>query len=132
MRLLLKAGVDPNAVTTRGLETPYAVMVSQEPVKRGKSVLALAAQLGHAAVVEALLAAGARVDYNNGGPPPLYLAAKAGFAAVLELLIDAGAQLDGLDERSGKRPLHVALKLNAKMLTNKISSSRMTNAIVNI
>jgi len=64
--------------------------------------LALAAQLGHAAIVRLLLDAGENPDrYNPDGihshSTPLHQAALAGHRALVELLVERGARLDVKD-----------------------------------
>jgi ankyrin repeat protein len=75
VQALLAAGADPNRMAPSGRET----------------CLMLAAQAGVPAVVEALLAAGARVDGAADGVTPLMIAAQAGAADIVEILLRAGA-----------------------------------------
>ncbi|KAF6812719.1 hypothetical protein CSOJ01_05015 [Colletotrichum sojae] len=67
-----------------------------------------AASLGDPAMVEMLLAKGARVDARDGKKQTaLHISAALGAAAVVEKLLAAGAQADARD-RKGQGPLHVA------------------------
>jgi ankyrin repeat protein len=74
--------------------------------------LAGVASGGSTKVVEALLAAGARVDGEQGGDS-LIAAARANHVEVLRLLADAGADLN-FKERSGDTPLGVAVEAGAR------------------
>jgi ankyrin repeat protein len=54
-----------------------------------------AAYLGHLAIAERLLEAGAPVDAENStGSTPMHLAAEGGHLAVIERLLEAGAEAD--------------------------------------
>jgi ankyrin repeat protein len=73
-----------------------------------------AARGGHLAVVQQLLAAGARVDLPwRYGTTPLFVAADNGHGEVVQALVDAGANVnvaaeDGLDGKEGATPLLAA------------------------
>lgn len=70
----------------------------------GVTALQLAAENGHAAIVQQLLAAGAEVDKATvTTPPALHLAASRGHVAMVKQLLDAGAALDGTGK--GSTPL---------------------------
>jgi ankyrin repeat protein len=78
---------------------------------------AAAGQLGDAvaandiAKVEALIAAGAKVDEKGFTGTPLHTAAAKGFADMVKVLLDAGANVEA--EGMGKaRPLHIAARRN--------------------
>ncbi|HVP08846.1 MAG TPA: ankyrin repeat domain-containing protein [Burkholderiales bacterium] len=76
---LLKAGADPN-------QSDPSIGVPEGP-------LAAAAYTGDAALVERLIAAGAKVDGQRRGETPLMAAASAGNRAVAELLVAKGADV---------------------------------------
>jgi len=64
-------------------------------MENGRTPLIVAAYEGHAAVVAALLAAGAAVDQaTEGGATPLFKAAHRGHAAMVAALLAAGAAVD--------------------------------------
>ena len=77
----------------------------------GCTALCLAAAAGHAALVEALLDAGARVDARDKTRwSPLHYASKEGHVSVVALLLaSAGVAVDGSD-RNGSTPLALALE----------------------
>ena len=94
-RLLLDHGADPQPA--EGSEAP--------------SPLFLAAQYGHLAVVELLVARGAAVDKISGGSPgnsPLIAAAMAGHVEIVRfLVVKAGADVNMTNLR-GDAALHAA------------------------
>lgn len=89
VRELLAAGADVNAPTD------------------GRTGLMRAVQDGHEAMVEALLAAGARPDAGQG-PSALHLALQFGRLGIALRLIEAGASVDAPDGH-GNTPLFVAV-----------------------
>ena len=108
VRALLESGVDVNKVLTYD----------------NKTVLHVAAQLGHAAVVKALIEAGA--DMNKPASPhtvdasgkrsgvihnvtPVYYATQAGHTHVIMELITAGADVN-LAREDGYTPIYVAAR----------------------
>lgn len=71
----------------------------QEAIARGTEIpaeaLALAAELGHTEIVEALIAAGAEVNQGDSeGWTPLMAAAGGGHTAIVEKLLAAGANVN--------------------------------------
>ncbi|MDE2882994.1 MAG: ankyrin repeat domain-containing protein [Acidobacteriota bacterium] len=76
----------------------------------GFTALHLAAEGGHRAVAQALVAAGAAVDAGTriGGYTPLHVAARAGHGAVVLRLLDAGADPNARTTNSGVTALHLA------------------------
>lgn len=99
VKVLLDAGADANAVDGAG---------SLGEV----SALHLAAELGNKEVVDALLAAGARVDPRTAtDTTPLHQAAMNGHTEVVRLLIDAGANINARDD-NGVTPLDFAVYRN--------------------
>ena len=93
VRTLLEAGADVNAARGDGL-----------------TALHLAAEGGHDAVAQALVAAGAAVDAGTrvGGYTPLQVAARAGHGGVALRLLEAGADPNARTTNSGVTALHLA------------------------
>ena len=93
VRSLLEEGADVNVARGDGL-TP----------------LHLAAENGHLAVAEALVAAGAAIDAGTriGRYTPLHVAARAGRGAVALRLLEAGADPNARTTNSGVTALHLA------------------------
>ena len=93
VRSLLEDGVDVNAARGDGL-----------------TALHLAAEGGHRAVAEALVAAGAAVDAGTriGGYTPLQMAARSGHGGVVLHLLEAGADPNARTTNSGVTALHLA------------------------
>ena len=89
-RLLVAAGVDPDAVCGR---TP--------------TPLELALENGHDAAAAALLACGASIDASADGWAPLHRAAHAGNATLAGRLLALGADPNGAAQH-GYAPLHMA------------------------
>ena len=74
-----------------------------------ENLLHWAAQYGHPAVAELLLANGAEVYVRNSdGWMPLHMAAVRDNPAVAELLLANGAKVDAKDTTHGSTPLHQA------------------------
>ncbi|OQS00668.1 hypothetical protein ACHHYP_02912 [Achlya hypogyna] len=79
VKALLAAGVDPNGFANAN----------------GATALYVAADMGHAQIVEWLLRAGANINqFPEGGATPLYVAAQNGHGAVVELLLAAEANVN--------------------------------------
>jgi len=93
VRTLLEEGADVNAARGDGL-----------------TALHLAAEGGHRAVAEALVAAGAAVDAGTriGGYTSLHVAARAGHGAVVLGLLEAGADPNARTTNTGVTALHLA------------------------
>lgn len=83
----------------------------------GQSALAIAAQCGHVAQVEALLAAGAAVNAPNPvtGRSPLHAACGAGAVEVVGSLLAGRADPRAVDLR-GRTPLDVRARRSASAL----------------
>ena len=92
---LLANGADVNAGT-----------IIQGSTSPGYTPLTLAARHGRRAMVELLLAKGARVQ-GNSSFTPLHEAASKGFKSVVEALLDAKADVDAQDDFK-RTPLHEA------------------------
>ena len=93
VRSLLREGADVNAARGDGL-----------------TALHLAAEGGHRAVADALVAAGAAVDAGTriGRYTPLHMAAEGGHGAVALRLLEAGADPNAVTTNSGVTALHLA------------------------
>ena len=93
VRTLLEEGADVNAARGDGL-----------------TALHLAAEGGHRAVAQALVAAGAAVDAGTriGGYTSLHVAARAGHGAVVLSLLEAGADPNARTTNTGVTALHLA------------------------
>jgi Ankyrin repeats (3 copies) len=69
--------------------------INKRTAPHGTTALMAAARYGHAAVVEMLIANGAKPDHaNRNGTTPLMYAASAGHASVVEMLIANGADIN--------------------------------------
>lgn len=93
VRTLLQEGADVNAARGDGL-----------------TALHLAAEGGHEAVADALVAAGAAVDAGTriGRYTPLHVAARGGHDAIVARLLEAGAGPNAATMDSGVTALHLA------------------------
>ena len=97
VKRLLASGADAKAATTLGHVTP----------------LALAATNGDAAIIQALLNAGAAVDVaNSDGDTPLMLAAASGDPDAIKVLLDHGAAINAKEPVRGETPLMFAAGRN--------------------
>ena len=76
----------------------------------GMTALHWAAERGHAAVADMLLAAGAAVEAKTrlGSYTPLHLASRSGYGSITSALLDAGADPRATTTGSGVTPLHLA------------------------
>ncbi|MGE3709798.1 MAG: ankyrin repeat domain-containing protein, partial [Hyphomicrobiaceae bacterium] len=131
-RTLVKGGANPRALDGRGYDIiaiaavqddlPFlkaAIELGADPKavigSWGGTALNVAAQLGHAEVVNALIKAGAPVDHRNkAGWTPLIEAiqlgdGKAGCLAAVKALLDGGAD-PGIADRKGTTPFELARK----------------------
>ena len=93
VRTLLDAGADVNAAQGDGM-----------------TALHWAAERGHAAVAEHLIAASADVGATTrlGGQTPLHVASRGGRGAIVRMLLEAGSDPAAVATSSGVTPLHLA------------------------
>ena len=88
-KLLLAAGADVKAATREGAITP----------------LFMACTNGSAAMIEALLKAGADANSTkSNGTTPLMIAAASGSADAVKVLLDHGAEVNAKENRLTGRP----------------------------
>jgi len=106
----------PNMLLARAVERGDEPAVAQAlpQVKALDTYLAeppvlIAARLGHAAIVQRLLAAGARA----GREEALLAAVKRADQAIVRMLLGAGTSANAADPRTQERPLHVAAQVRA-------------------
>jgi len=120
MALLLKAGADPAALTTRPFpevatpsspDDPQHIVIADVPsFPAGSSPLHFACYGFREANVQMLLDAGAPVAQADAdGNTPLHLAAPTTKTNIPNLLIRAGAPVDATN-RAGRTPLRIALE----------------------
>lgn len=83
-----------------------------------QTLLEVASQRGHNAVVEALLAAGASVDESVGLQTPLFLATENGHETVVKTLLAAGADVEAANR--GTTPLQVASRRGADGIVKRL------------
>jgi ankyrin repeat protein len=121
IELLVKAGADPNAALPGG-ETPlmtaartgslpsvrallsHGALVDGKEEERGQTALMWAAAEGHAAVVQALIAAKADVQARvPSGFTPLLFAVREGRLAVVRILLEAGVDVNAAIPADGPR-----------------------------
>jgi ankyrin repeat protein len=93
-------------------QAQHLALVNHTDPETGNFPLLMAAQNGHAAVVEALLAAKADPNAVNDkdGACPLLWAAQVGHAEIAKMLIEKGAAIDQVNANSGAFPLYLAAK----------------------
>ena len=90
-RQLWLATLNGNEAAARDLIVRGADVNCREPGS-GSTPLVVAAEMGHDAIVRALLDAGADTDLAaNDGATPLHIAADSGHDAIVRALLDAGA-----------------------------------------
>ncbi len=98
----------------------------------GMTALHWAAELGHAAVAEVLLSAGAEVEAKTriGAYTPLHLAGRGGHGPVARALLDAGADPQAVTTNTGVTPLHLAAAAvdGAEVVTALLESGAVVNA----
>ena len=119
VKRLLASGADARAATTLGHVTP----------------LALAATNGDAAIIQALLNAGAAVDVTNAdGDTPLMLAAASGSTDAIKALLDKGAAINAKEPVRGETPLMFAAGRNradaVKLLIARGADGAATSTVV--
>jgi ankyrin repeat protein len=112
--LLLKAGADPAARTTRPIDpTPDAGLFDRRPTLSAESSpLHFACLRDNQVTAQLLVKAGAPLDQPDAdGNTPLHIAAahRSNNTNLTKLLISAGAPLD-LTNRAGQTPLRLAIK----------------------
>jgi ankyrin repeat protein len=106
-QMLIKAGADVKAKTRIGEYTP----------------LFMAAKNGNAAMIDALLKAGAQATVaSTTGTTPLMLASASGKADAVKLLLDAGANVNAKDTTNGQTALMFAASLNRGEVVKLLAS----------
>jgi ankyrin repeat protein len=121
VNMLVRAGANLKAATRISAATP----------------LLLAAENGHAAVVRALLDAGAEVNaVDTGGTTALMLAAAAGHADALRFLLQRGAEANARDRVMERTALMFAAGKNRaqaiEVLTAAGATAAATSKVVNL
>lgn len=117
LRALLAAGGDPNDATVVDDTSPLQKIGNFFRRKKQydstqQTPLQIAAERNHAAIVSALLAAGARPDVADGrGSRPLHLAAGAGALETVRVLAAAKDEVNALS-RDGSTALMLAVSRN--------------------
>ena len=92
------------------VERLVAAGIDVNVMQSGRTPLLLAAEAGRAEIVDALVAAGAKLNvFNRDGMTPLQVACLEGFHAVVEKLIAAGANVNA-PSREGDTPLLIAAR----------------------
>jgi ankyrin repeat protein len=113
--LLIRAGASVDAVTRNGALTPLMV----------------AAANGSAAVIEKLLAAGAKAEVRStDGATPLMLAAASGSVEAVRSLIEHGADVNAKDGARGQTPLMFAAASNRAEVIRELLQRRADVALV--
>jgi ankyrin repeat protein len=130
VRTLLKNGEDVNAAQGDGmtalhwaarngdLELTQMLLYAGANVKAttrlgGYTPLLMAADLGHAGVIAALVAGGADVKAANAlGTTPLMLAAASGNPQAIAILVENGAEIEAKERTFGQTPLMFAASHN--------------------
>jgi ankyrin repeat protein len=74
----------------------------------GPTALFFAVQAANKKAAEALIKAGADLNFDAGDGSPLHVAAMNGFTGISELLIANGAQVNGVTKTDRATPLHLA------------------------
>lgn len=101
--LCLESGIDVDATISTGVDAPLAGQTTS---------LHIASTHGHAAVVRALLKAGAAVEGRDAvGETALHCAASHGKTKVVRMLLQAGADPDSRDAQD-MTPLHWAARMS--------------------
>jgi uncharacterized protein len=96
---------------------------------RKSTAMMAAAGNGHAAVVEMLLAAGAKVDWRNSyQETPLRTAAENGHEAVVKLLMAAGAAIDSADILKQRPLMDAARKGNTAVVQMLLAAGAEVDA----
>jgi uncharacterized protein len=154
VRDLLKQGADVNAAQGDGmtalhwaashgdLELARMLLVAGANVRattriNGYTPLFLAAREGNAAIVAALVEAGADPKaVSSTGSTPLMLAAGAGNAGAVERLLDAGVEIDAKERARGQTALMFAAAYNrvevVKLLARRGANVAMTSKVVDL
>lgn len=130
VRLLLEAGAEVNARTHKSSQTALMWAVSENHAEAARSLLAggadprarsrghytpllFASRVGSVPIGEMLLAAGAPVDRDGGGPAPLAMAIDHARVEFARFLLARGANPDFL-LRDGNTPLGAALLIGGR------------------
>ena len=154
VRALLKDGADVNGAQGDGMtalhwaasngdvETARMLIAAGGNVRattriNGYTPLFFASREGHAAIVAALIDAGASVKaVSTTGSTPLMLAAASGNAEAITRLLDAGAEIDARETARGQTALMFAAAFNRvaaiKTLTSRGASVKATSKVVDL
>ncbi|KAJ2903441.1 uncharacterized protein MKZ38_009926 [Zalerion maritima] len=135
--MLVEEGNDPNSANNKGMSALHVACISadaemveillslgarvDEPDKTDKkwTPLVYALEVAGTTVVDALIKAGADVNYVDGeGVPALHHAAARWEGAAAQCLLDAGANVNAASRVDGSTALHIAARLgNASALS---------------
>ena len=154
VRALLKQGVDVNAAEGDGmtalhwaarqgdLELAQMLMYAGANVKAstrlgGYTPIILASQNGNAALIDALIKAGADAKVaTSNGTTPLMLAASSGKADAVKVLLDAGADANAKENTRGETALMFAANFNRvdamKVLLERGADVRVATKVVDL
>ena len=103
----------------------------------GMTPLYMAARKGNAAIISALLKAGAKAkEVNSNGTTVLMVAAASGDADSVRALIDAGAEVNAVDNTNGQTALMFAASLNRaatiKVLLERGATPNLTTKVFSL
>jgi hypothetical protein len=125
-RLMRAAAAGAGGRVLRGLVAARAD-VNRRDAKDGRTALYLAAEVGHADVVEALARLGAELD-TVGYPgvfdcSPTWIAAQEGHASVIDVLGRLGADVN-LADKTGRTPVHIAVECGRVAAVDALGRAR--------